>query len=180
MKNIGQLALSAIFIGLAAILSYIERFIPIQLVIPLPGVKLGLANIVTLVSLYLLDKKQCIIILIIRCLIGAMFGGGFTGLMHSLTGGVFAIIIMIITQRIRLFSIYGVSVFGAAFHHIGQIIVSMLLMKSIYIGSYLPYLLLVGVFTGLLTATISSKVVQALESNPKIKKLKENEEGETI
>ena len=175
MKNIGQLALSAIFIGLAAILSYIERFIPIQLVIPVPGVKLGLANIVTLVSLYLLDKKQCVIILVIRCLIGSMFGGGFTGLMHSLTGGLFAITIMIITQKMKLFSIYGVSVLGAAFHHVGQIIVSIILMKSIYIGSYLPYLLLVGVFTGLLTATISSKVIKVLETNPKINKYYEKE-----
>ena len=60
MKNVRQLALSSIMIGIALILSYIERFIPLQLVIPLPGVKLGLANIVTLVTLYLFDKKQCV------------------------------------------------------------------------------------------------------------------------
>ena len=172
MKNIRQLALSSIMIGLAMILSYVERFIPLQLVIPLPGVKLGLANIVTLVCLYLLDTKQCLIILVIRCILGSMFGGGVTGLMFSLTGGLFAISIMIIAKKVKCFSIYGVSVLGAAFHHIGQITVSMLLMESIYIGSYLPYLLLVGVFTGLLTATIGSKVVQALETNPKIKQLK--------
>ena len=62
MKSIKQLALSALLITLAMILSYIERFIPLQLVIPLPGIKLGLANTVTLVTLYLIDKKQCIII----------------------------------------------------------------------------------------------------------------------
>lgn len=168
MKNVRQLALSSIMIGIALILSYIERFIPLQLVIPLPGVKLGLANIVTLVTLYLFDKKQCVIILVIRCFLGAVFGGGITGLMFSMVGGLFAITSMMITQKMKCFSIYGVSVFGAAAHHIGQILVSMILMRSIYIGSYLPYLLLVGVFTALLIATISSRVVMALESNPKI------------
>lgn len=155
------------------ILSYIERFIPLQLAIPLPGVKLGLANTVTLVCLYILDKKQCVIILVIRCILGSIFGGGITGLLFSLTGGVFAITIMILAKKIKYFSIYGISVLGAAFHHIGQILVSMLLMNSIYIGSYLPYLLIVGVFTGLLTATISSKIVKALESNSKIKRILE-------
>ena len=127
MKNISQLALNSLLIGLALILSYIERFIPLQLVIPLPGVKLGLANTVTLVALYLINKRQCVIILIIRCILGSLFGGGITGLMFSLTGGLFAIIIMMIAQKSKLFSIYGVSVLGAAFHHIGQIIISMFL-----------------------------------------------------
>ena len=175
MKSVKQLAISSIMIGIALILSYIERFIPLQLVIPLPGVKLGLANIVTLVTLYLFDKKQCVIILVIRCFLGAVFGGGITGLMFSLTGGLFAITSMIITQKMKCFSIYGVSVFGAAFHHIGQILVSMILMKSIYIGSYLPYLLLVGVLTALLIAAISSKVIIALESNKKIMQIKDEQ-----
>jgi heptaprenyl diphosphate synthase len=171
MNKIGQLALNALLIGLAMILSYVERFIPLQLVIPLPGVKLGLANTVTLVALYLINKKQCITILVIRCILGSIFGGGITGLMFSLTGGLFAITIMIIAQKMKCFSIYGVSVLGASFHHIGQIIVSMILMNSIYIGSYLPYLLLVGIFTGLLIATISSKIVKALQSSPKVMRM---------
>ena len=175
MKSIKQLALSALLITLAMILSYIERFIPLQLVIPLPGIKLGLANTVTLVTLYLIDKKQCIIILVIRCILGSIFGGGITGLLFSLTGGLFAITIMMIAQKIKFLSIYGVSVLGAAFHHIGQILVSMVLMDSIYIGSYLPYLLLVSIFTGLLIAIISSKIVVALESNPKIYRQLEKE-----
>lgn len=169
MRNVRQLALNALLIGLAMILSYVERFIPLQLVIPLPGVKLGLANTVTLVSLYLINKRQCVAILIIRCILGSVFGGGITGLLFSLTGGLFAISIMIIAQKIKCFSIYGVSILGASFHHIGQILVSMVLMNSVYIGSYLPYLLLVGIFTGLFVAAISARIVVALESNPKIK-----------
>ena len=175
MKNIRQLALNALLIGLAMILSYIERFIPLQLVIPLPGVKLGLANTVTLVSLYLVNKKQCVMILVIRCILGSIFGGGITGLMFSLTGGLLAIMIMMIAKKLNVFSIYGVSVLGAAFHHIGQILVSMILMNSIYIGSYLPYLLIVGIFTGLFVAVVSKKIIVALESNPKIQRILKNQ-----
>ena len=173
MKNVKELALCSIFIGLALVFSYIERFIPLQLVIPLPGVKLGLANIVTLVSLYLLNKKHCVIILMIRCFLGAVFGGGITGLVFSLTGGTLALISMMIAKKMRCFSIFGVSVVGAAFHHIGQIMISMILMRSIYIGSYLPYLLLVGIFTGLLIALVSSRVIIALESSPRVMRFKD-------
>ena len=178
MKSVKELALCSIFIGLALVLSYVERFIPLQLIIPLPGVKLGLANIITLVALYLLGPKHCAIILVIRCFLGSLFGSGITGLMFSLTGGTFALISMIITKNMKCFSMFGVSVIGAAFHHIGQILISMLLMESIYIGSYLPYLLIVGIFTALIIAIISSRVVIALESNPKILKFKEDTKGE--
>ena len=175
MKKISQLALNSLLIGLAMILSYIERFIPLQLVIPLPGVKLGLANTVTLVALYLINKRQCVVILVIRCILGSIIGGSITGLMFSLIGGLFAMAVMIVAQKSKKFSIYGVSVLGAAFHHVGQILVSMVLMKSIYIGSYLPYLLLVGMFTGVFVAAISSRIVKILKSNPKIQNIIERQ-----
>ena len=175
MKKISQLALNSLLIGLAMILSYIERFIPLQLVIPLPGVKLGLAKTVTLVALYLINKRQCVVILVIRCILGSIIGGSITGLMFSLIGGLFAMGVMIVAQKSKMFSIYGVSVLGAAFHHVGQILVSMVLMKSIYIGSYLPYLLLVGMFTGVFVAAISSRIVKILKSNPKIQNIIERQ-----
>ena len=83
--------------------------------------------------------------------------------------------VMIVAQKSKMFSIYGVSVLGAAFHHVGQILVSMVLMKSIYIGSYLPYLLLVGMFTGVFVAAISSRIVKILKSNPKIQNIIERQ-----
>lgn len=164
MKNTKQLTQCALLISLALALSYFERFIPLQMVVPLPGVKLGLANIVTLAALYLLGAKSALIILVLRCLLGAMFGGGITSLLFSITGGLLAMAVMAAASRIRIFSIYGVSILGAAAHNIGQICAAMLLMKSIYIAAYLPYLLGVAVFTGLATGAAGAGVLRILAS----------------
>lgn len=162
MGKAKQISLCAVFIALALALSYTERFIPLQLVVPLPGIKLGLANIVTLVALYLFKTKYAYMILIPRCFLGAVFGGGITGLAFSLCGGVLALAVMALAKRCPLLSVYGVSILGAAAHNSGQILASMILMNSVYIGSYLPYLLVVAVFTGLLTGGACAGVLKVL------------------
>lgn len=149
-------------IALALALSYTERFIPLQLVVPLPGVKLGLANIVTLVALYLLGFRHAFMILIPRCILGALFGGGITALMFSLLGGILALSVMALAKKSGFFSIYGVSILGAAAHNIGQILAAMALMRSVYIGAYLPYLLTISVLTGLLTGGACAGVLRIL------------------
>lgn len=156
------MALCAVLIALALALSYLERFIPLQLVIPLPGIKLGLANIVTLIALYLLGAKCAFAILIPRCILGAVFGG-ITGLLFSLTGGILAMAVMALSRRAKCFSVYGVSILGAAAHNIGQILAAMAVLGSVYVASYLPYLLLVAIVTGFATGTASSGVLGILE-----------------
>ena len=136
----------------------------LQMVIPLPGVKLGLANIVTLIALYLMGPKAAFAILIPRCVFGAVFGGGITGLAFSLTGGILAMLVMILARKIPVFSIYGVSILGAAAHNIGQILAAMVLMHSYYIGAYLTYLLVVALFTGFATGAAGAGVLRALKA----------------
>ena len=148
MKKTKKLTTCAVLISLALALSYMERFIPLQMAIPLPGIKLGLANIVTLIAMYYLDVKSAYAIVFIRCLMGAIFGGGVSGLMFSLTGGLLSLTMMLLAKKLPCFSIFGVSIIGAATHNIGQILAAMLLMQSVYIGAYLPYLLIVALFTG--------------------------------
>lgn len=162
MSKAKQISLCAVMIALALALSYTERFIPLQLVIPLPGIKLGLANIVTLVALYLLGTKPAFMILIPRCILGAVFGGGITGLLFSLLGGMLALTTMSLTRKLPVFSVYGISVWGAAAHNVGQILAAMVLMHSVYIGAYLPYLLMVAVLTGLLTGAISAGILRVI------------------
>ena len=162
MSKAKQISLCAVLIALALALSYTERFIPLQLIVPLPGIKLGLANIVTLVALYLFKTKYAYMILVPRCILGAIFGGGITGLAFSLCGGVLALAAMSLARKSPMFSVYGVSILGAAAHNIGQILASMVLMNSVYIGSYLPYLLVVAVFTGLLTGGACAGVLGVL------------------
>ena len=163
MSKTKRLTLCAILIALALALSYTARFIPLQMVIPLPGVKLGLANIVTLIALYLLGPRDAFAILIPRCIFGAVFGGGITGLLFSLTGGILAMLTMILAQKIPFFSIYGVSILGAAAHNVGQILAAMLLMNSHYIGAYLSYLLIVALFTGVATGAAGAGVLRVFK-----------------
>ena len=164
MKKTKRLTLCALLIALALALSYTERFIPLQMVIPLPGVKLGLANIVTLIALYLMGPKYAFAILGPRCIFGAVFGGGITGLLFSLTGGILAMLTMTLTRKLPVFSIYGVSILGAAAHNVGQIFAAMVRMHSVYIGAYLPYLLIVALFTGFATGAAGAGVLGALKA----------------
>lgn len=167
-NKVNQLTLCAILISMALVLSYMERFIPLQMFIPLPGIKLGLANIVTLMALYFLGGKSAFTILILRCILGAAFGGGISGLAFSVTGGLLAMTVMCIFKRCRMISIYGVSILGASAHNIGQILVAVFLMGSVYVTGYLPYLLVVSVFTGMATGGICVGVFRILKTNIQI------------
>lgn len=162
MGKAKQISLCAIFVALALALSYTERLIPLQLLVPLPGIKLGLANVVTLVALYLLKKRYAFGILLCRCILGAVFGGGITGLLFSFCGGFLAFWCMAAAKKAPLFSVFGVSVLGAAAHNMGQILAAMVLMRSLYIGAYLTWLLPVSVVTGLMTGGMCAGILRVL------------------
>lgn len=162
MGKAKQVSLCAVLIALALALSYTEGLIPLQMVIPLPGIKLGLANIVILIALSLFKTRYAWMILISRCILGAVFGGGITGLAFSMGGGILALSAMAAAKKSTLFSIYGISVIGAAAHNIGQILAAMVLMNSVYIGAYLPYLLMVAIVTGLLTGGLCAGILRIL------------------
>ena len=164
MTKSKKIAVCAVMIALALALSYIERFIPLQLVVPLPSVKMGLANIVTMIALYMLNAKFAYMILIPRCILGSVFGGGITGLAFSIFGGVLALGAMAAAKRIRWLSVYGVSILGAAAHNIGQILAAIMLMRSVYICAYLPYLMIASVFTGFATGFIGAGILRTVPS----------------
>ena len=153
-----KLTLAAILTALGLILGLLERYIPL----PLAGVKLGLANIVTLFALYSLGFPYAAAILAVRCVLGSIFAGSVTGLIYSLSGGFLSLLVMTLMKRSGLLSVYGVSVLGAAVHHIGQIIAASLVMSSPFVFLYLPVMLAVSVGTGLLTAFIACSVLRAL------------------
>jgi len=162
MEKTKSIAVSAVLISLALSLSYIENFIPLSIIIPLPGIKLGLANVVTVAALYIFGTKFAFKILVIRCALGSLFQGGITGLAFSLLGGIFAMSVMTFSKKFPIFSVYGVSVLGAAAHNVGQIFAGMVLIRSTLITAYLPYLLLISVFTGLFTGALSDGILSVL------------------
>ncbi len=164
MKKTYRLTLTSILLTLALALSYMERFFPLQMLIPLPGVKIGLANIVSLVALYLLGAKYALSILVVRSLLTSFFAGSVTSFLFSVTGGIFALFVMSLSIHVKFLSVYGVSILGAAAHNIGQIACAMILMNSVYIGSYLTYLLIISLFTGFAVGLLSSGVIKALSN----------------
>jgi len=161
-----QLARSALLIAAALALSWMERLFPLNLVVPLPGVKLGLANIVTMFGLYFLSCRQAFLVLMLRCILGSIFGGGISGLAMSLTGGVLAFWIMALAKRLPLFSVYGVSILGAAAHNLGQVLAASVMMGSVYTFFYLPFLLLTALVTGMITGTVSAYTFRTLSAAP--------------
>lgn len=156
-----KLTRSALLIAAALTLSWIERFIPLNLIVPLPGVKLGLANLVTMFALYTLPGGQALTILVLRCVLGSLFGG-LSGLAMSLTGGLLAFAAMAWARRVPLFSVYGVSILGAAAHNLGQVLAAGVMMGSWYTLYYLPFLLLTALATGTITGTVSAVTLKAL------------------
>lgn len=154
-------ALFAILIALALALSFLETLIPLSF-LPLPGIKLGLANIIILYALYTLDFRSAFMVLICKCILASLFGGGLTAFAFSICGGTLAISVMQFIKRGKIFSIFGVSIGGAAAHGIGQTAIAALMMKSVSVIYYLPFLLFSALFTGFLTAVISSILIKRI------------------
>ena len=157
-----KLALCAVLTALALGLSTLESLFPVSVLVPLPGIKLGLANIVTVFALYRLGDIPALAILIARCLLGAMFAGNASALLFSLMGGVLAMLTMIVLRRVRGLSVYGVSIAGAAAHNIGQICAAMVVLGGTAVLGYLPVLLFVFLITGTLTGFVASLLFRAM------------------
>lgn len=164
MKHIStrQLALCAVLTALALGLSTLENLFPVTLLIPLPGVKLGLANIVTVFVLYQLGALPALAILTARCLLGGLFAGNASAMLFSLLGGLTAMLVMILLRRLRCLSIYGVSIGGAAGHNLGQMAAALITLGNTAVLGYLPFLLGISLLTGTLTGFVSSLLFRAM------------------
>ena len=160
MKKTKKIAVFALCIALAFTLSFRETLIPIN--IGVPGVKIGIANLVVVAALYLLDKKSAFAISMIRILIsGLVFSGAFS-LLYSFCGGILSFLVMLLAMKNEKISILGVSVLGGAVHNIGQIIVAAVVMQTPRIIYYLPVLLISGTIAGIIVGIISKAVVERL------------------
>ncbi|MEY8385850.1 Gx transporter family protein [Oscillospiraceae bacterium 38-13] len=157
-----QLTLCALLTAMALALSYLENLFPLSLAVPIPGVKLGLANIVTLFALYALGPGQALLILVSRCLLGSLFAGNVNALLFSLLGGLLAMGTMTLLSQRPGLSIYGVSIGGAAAHNCGQAAAAVLTLGSAAPLYYLPVLLAVSLLSGGLTGLASACLFRGL------------------
>lgn len=167
--NTHKLVLIGVLTASAIVIAILESFIPS---IGIPGIKLGLANIVILLTIYELGVMEAAFINILRVLIVAVVRGTLLsmGFFMSLTGAFLSFAIMVLfALTIKKFSVIGVSVIGAIFHVVGQIIVAMIYLDSAYILFYLPIIALSAIITGILVGIVT----QAIISTGVIKKQRE-------
>ena len=157
-KRIAKLSM---LLSISVVLGLIESFIPIMNGI-VPGIKLGLANIVIVFAIYELSFKDAIYISVLRViLIGILRTGLFSiSFFFSLAGALLSIVFMYLAKEYTKMSIVGVSVVGSIFHSIAQIIIACIFLSNINIVYYLPILLISSIVTGVIVGSISSKLVE--------------------
>lgn len=147
-----QAALYGILISLAFIFSYIESLFPINLAVP--GIKLGLANLVAVVGLYTIGAPGTIAVSLVRIVLSSLlFGTGFSSMMYGLAGGALSLTVMIICKKSCLLSHVGVSILGGAAHNLGQLTVAALVLNS-SVFIYFPALLIAGTIAGALVGIL--------------------------
>lgn len=160
MKGTKRLTVNALLTATALLLFLVEMQIPPLTTIP--GIKIGLANVVTLFSLAYCGKKDAAMILFTRILLGSFFAGSFSAFLYSLSGGILCYAVMCITMQFLQKPLWPVSVFGAVAHNIGQLAAAALLMQTASVFWYLPYLLLAAILSGTFTGICASLVLQRI------------------
>ena len=146
--RVKRIALCGVLGALALVFGYIEHLLPLP--IGIPGVKLGLANLITLLLLYLTDKRTACSVNLLRILVSGLLFGSAVSLAYSLAGGLLSFLVMALAMRSRRLGILGVSILGGLSHNIGQMAVAALLLTEARLLLYLPVLLLAGTLTGAL------------------------------
>ena len=162
MTRTKKVVIISLFVSQAIVLSIFERMIPINFAVP--GAKLGLANIVTILSLYIFGLRETILIVLLRTFMASVFGGTLLTFLYSVSGALISLLVMYLLKKIPKdkFTIVGISVFGSISHNIGQIIMAVLIIQSINIAFYLPMLIIISIPTGLFVGFSSKKLLENL------------------
>lgn len=152
-----KISICALLVALAMIFSYVETLIPVNFGVP--GMKLGIANLVIVIGLYLLKPQEVLLISIVRILLaGFMFGSGMS-VIYSLAGGILSFFAMLFLKHTEKFSIVGVSLFGGAAHNIGQLLVAAAVIENMKLFYYLPVLVIAGTVTGILIGLAAARIL---------------------
>ena len=155
MKN--KIAYWGVFLALALVCSYVESLIPISF--GMPGVKLGLTNVVVILMLYTIGAKDAILISVLRIILaGFMFGNAFS-IIYSLAGGILSFVVMLLLKNTGKLKILSISTAGGISHNVGQLIVAALVVENYNILFYVPVLIIAGIITGFLIGLLAGEIV---------------------
>ena len=155
-----RIADSAMLVALALIFSYVEVLIPFSFGIP--GIKLGLANLVVVTGLFILKPSEVFGILLTRIILVAFLFGNMSSLIYSLSGGILSFCVMLLLKRCKGFSITGISIAGGISHNIGQLVVAAIVVEAVSIFYYMPVLMISGLVTGMLIGIVGQRVHEVI------------------
>lgn len=156
-----KITLLGLVTALAMIMSYIESFLPLSFAIP--GIKMGLANIVIVFVLYRMGIREACLVSAVRVILVSLLFGNVMSLAYSLTGAGVSLVGMGVLRRLDCFSVVGVSVTGAILHNAGQILIAILLLGTKQIAYYFPALAIAGVVTGVCIGVVAGLVMRRME-----------------
>ena len=156
-----KVAIFGVFTALALIFSYVELLIPINFGIP--GAKLGLANLMTVLVLYKMGIKEALTLSVTRIILSGFMFGNLFGILYSLSGGLLSFLVMVLLKKSDRFSVAGVSIGGGTAHNIGQLLVAMVVVQTYQVGYYLTELLEAGKVTGLLIGLVAKEVLKRIQ-----------------
>lgn len=160
-KTGAWVATYGMLISLAFIFSYVEAIIPIP--IPVPGVKLGLANLVAIVGLYTVGIRGTVAVSLIRIVLVGFTFGNASSMIYSLAGGALSLILMILVKKTGWFSQIGVSIVGGIGHNIGQLSIAALVVQTAGVFYYLPFLMVAGVVAGAVIGLLGGLVTERIQ-----------------
>lgn len=149
-----------LLVALAFIFSYIEALIPINLGVP--GIKLGLANVVVMIALYKLGAKEAFSLALVRVVLVGFTFGNLMMMMYSLAGSILSCIFMILIKKSKQFSMIGVSISGGVMHNVGQILMAIIVLDTVQLYYYLPVLIISGIVTGILIGILGAEIAKRL------------------
>lgn len=151
------------FLAVALILSYVESLIPITFGIP--GIKLGLPNMIVVLLLFgqRYGAKEALLVNSMRIVLSGFLFSNLYAILYALAGAVFSFVAMLIGKRLRCFTVIGVSVLGGVFHNIGQAVVAMFVVETFAVSYYIPFLIVAGTITGALLGLIVMAIIPYLE-----------------
>ena len=158
-KRIKRITLLALFASVAMLLSYVEFLLP-PIFTSVPGIKMGLPNIIIVLVLYRFGIKDAAIVSLVKLVLSTMLFANITAFWYSLAGAALSLAVMALLKRLDILSSVGVSVAGAVMHNLGQVIVAMLLMQTSAIGYYMIVLLFTGVISGVFIGLAGAMMIK--------------------
>lgn len=161
MSKNKRIAYRGVFIALGLVLSYIETFVPFTAIAP--GIKIGLANIVTVFALYKMKTRDAVFISLGRIILSAVLFGSFVTAIYSLAGAFFSMTVMLILKKMPFFSVLGVSIAAGVMHNMGQIMIAAFVLKNKSIIYYLGILIISGCIAGTVVGIISARMINRIE-----------------